>query len=200
MQDFLSQLYQQFLNTSIIEWFATISGFLCVYLAAKQNIWNWPTSIISVCLYLYIFYHAKLYGDSTLQLYFLGTAIYGWYYWNKRAKTDDKPISSLNSRQLFLTILSILIIATAIGYLLSQYTDTDVPYIDGFCTAVSLVAQFLMTRKVLENWILWVFVDICYVPLYLHKDLVLTAVLYIAFAIIAWNGYRDWRKTYLNFQ
>jgi len=198
--DYFLQLYQQFLNTSALEWIATISGFICVYLAAKQNIWNWPISIISVLTYLYIFYDNKLYGDSVLQIYFLSTAIYGWYYWNKRAHSDEKPISSFNSKQMVLTIFVILILAGFIGLALDHFTDTDVPYADGFCTATSFVAQFLMTRKVIQNWLLWVFVDICYIPLYLHKDLVLTSFLYLAFAIIAWRGYIDWRKTYRNFQ
>lgn len=198
--DYFLQLYQQFLNTSALEWIATISGFICVYLAAKQNIWNWPISIISVLTYLYIFYHNKLYGDSVLQIYFLSTAIYGWYYWNKRAHSDEKPISSFNSKQMVLTIFVILILAGFIGLALDHFTDTEVPYADGFCTATSFVAQFLMTRKVIQNWLLWVFVDICYIPLYLHKDLVLTSFLYLAFAIIAWRGYIDWRKTYRNFQ
>lgn len=198
--DIIQQLFNQFLMTSSLEWLATITGFLCVYLAAKQNIWNWPISIISVITYLYIFYHNKLYGDSVLQLYFLGTAIYGWYYWNKRAHSQEKPISSLSARQFFWTIIIIMAISGILGFVLDKFTDTDVPYADGFCTATSFVAQFLMTRKVLQNWLLWVFVDICYIPLYLHKDLVLTSFLYLAFAVIAWNGYRDWGKTFKNFQ
>ncbi len=200
MQDLLSQLFQQFLATSLLEWIATLSGFLCVYLAAKQNIWNWPISIISVLTYFYIFFHSKLYGDSVLQIYFLGTAIYGWYYWNKRAHSDEKPISSFNSKQMMITMVVIAVLSFLLGFVLDRWTNSDVPYADGFCTATSFVAQFLMTRKVLQNWLIWVFVDICYIPLYYHKDLLLTAVLYFAFAIIAWNGYRDWRKTYQNFQ
>ncbi len=200
MQDLLSQLFQQFLATSLLEWIATLSGFLCVYLAAKQNIWNWPISIISVLTYFYIFYHSKLYGDSVLQLYFLGTAIYGWYYWNKRSHSDEKPISSFNSKQMMMTMAVIAALSLLLGFALDRWTNSDVPYADGFCTATSFVAQFLMTRKVLQNWLIWVLVDICYIPLYYHKDLLLTAVLYFAFAIIAWNGYRDWRKTYQNFQ
>lgn len=200
MQDFLSSIYQQFLQTTLLEWIATISGFLCVYLAAKQNILNWPISIISVTLYLYIFYQSKLYGDSILQLYFLGTAIYGWYYWNKRNHSGEKPISSFNTQQMLVVFLIIICATGIIGYSLDRWTDSDVPYIDGFCTATSFVAQFMMTRKVVQNWLLWVFVDICYIPLYIHKNLILTAILYIAFAIIAWNGYRDWKKTYNNFQ
>lgn len=198
--DFFHQLYQQFLLTPSLEWVATISGFLCVYLAAKQNIWNWPISIISVLTYFYIFYHNKLYGDSILQLYFLSTAIYGWYYWNKRAHSHDKPISAFNSKQIMLTILVLVVLSTILGSALDKFTDTDVPYADGFCTATSFIAQFLMTRKVLQNWLIWIFVDICYIPLYFHKGLLLTAILYFGFAIIAWNGYRDWQKTYQKFQ
>jgi len=199
MQDFFQQIARQFAHTSWLEWLGTLTGFLCVYLAAKQNIWNWPISIISVASYAILFYDAKLYGDTVLQFYFLSTAVYGWYYWIKRKEEKKKPIVNANSNQLLLCCLAIFSLTISIGYLLDRKTNSDVPYIDAFCTSVSFVAQFLMTRKVLQNWLLWVFVDICYIPLYIHKDLMLTAVLYFVFAIIAWNGYRDWQKTYKNF-
>ena len=196
MPEFFTSIYQQFLATSALEWLATLSGFFCVYLAARQNILNWPISIISVCTYAYIFFHNKLYGDAVLQLYFLSTAIYGWYYWKAANHATGAVIKKFNRKQMLITLVATLVLALSLGSLLRSFTDTDVPYIDGLCTAISFVAQFLMTRKVLQNWLMWVFVDICYIPLYLHKDLLLTAVLYIAFTIIAWNGYRDWRKTY----
>ncbi|MFZ4863640.1 nicotinamide riboside transporter PnuC [Sphingobacterium sp. Mn56C] len=203
MYDILLSLYQHFLQTSILEWVATITGFLCVFLASKQNILNWPISIISVSIYLYIFYQNKLYGDAVLQLYFISTAIYGWYYWSRLEARADKPLSrpvlSLNVVQVVWTLSCIAVLGTLISLLL-QKTDTDVPYADGFCTAGSLVAQFLMSRKVLQNWLLWLGVNICYIPLYYHKGLYLTAILYVAFAFIAYQGYKDWRKSYLNFQ
>ena len=199
MQDFFQQIARQFAQTSWLEWLGTLTGFLCVYLAAKQNIWNWPISIISVASYAILFYNAKLYGDTVLQFYFLSTAVYGWYYWIRRKEEKKKPIVKASNGQLLLCLLAILILTLSIGYLLDSKTSSDVPYIDAFCTSVSFVAQFLMTRKVLQNWLLWVFVDICYIPLYIHKDLMLTAVLYLVFTLIAWNGYRDWQKTYKNF-
>jgi len=199
MQDFFQQIASQFAQTPWLEWLGTLTGFLCVYLAAKQNIWNWPISIISVGSYTILFYDAKLYGDTVLQFYFLSTAIYGWYYWIKRKEEKKKPIVKASGNQLLLCFLAIIVLTISIGYLLDSKTNSDVPYIDAFCTSVSFVAQFLMTRKILQNWLLWVFVDICYIPLYIHKDLMLTAVLYFVFAIIAWNGYRDWQKTYKNF-
>jgi len=186
----------QFSNTSLLEWVGTLSGFACVYLAAKQNILNWPVSIISVLAYAVLFFEYKLYGDSVLQLYFLGTAIYGWYYWHKRKEEHRKPIVSYSVRKMFLAFVATAILSGLLGLFLDYYTDTNVPYVDGFCTAMSFVAQFLMTRKVLQNWILWIVVDICYIPLYLYKDLALTAVLYFLFLILATIGYLDWRKTW----
>lgn len=196
MQDFFRQIANQFAQTTWLEWLGTITGFLCVYLAAKQHIWNWPMSIISVGSYAILFYDARLYGDTVLQFYFLATAIYGWYYWLKRKEEKKKPIVKASNQQLLLCVFAIILFTVTIGYLLDSKTNSDVPYIDACCTAISFVAQFLMTRKILQNWLLWVFVDICYIPLYIHKELMLTAVLYLAFAIIAWKGYRDWEKTY----
>ncbi len=197
---FQSTLWQavaeQFSQTSALEWFGTLTGFACVYLAAKQHILNWPISILSVIAYAVLFYDFHLYGDAVLQFYFLGTAVYGWYYWVKRKQEHDKPIVSFNFKELMLTCFSILILAALLGLFLDKFTDSTVPYIDGFCTSMSFVAQFLMTRKVLQNWILWVVVDICYVPLYIYKNLYLTAVLYILFLGLAAMGYFDWKKTW----
>jgi nicotinamide mononucleotide transporter len=193
---FWQPIVEQFRQTSILEWIGTLSGFACVYLAARQNILNWPVSIISVVAYTFLFFEYKLYGDAVLQLYFLGTAIYGWYYWLKRKEEHKKPIVSLNSKKITLAILAIIVLSVLLGLFLDHFTDTNVPYADGFCTATSFVAQFLMTRKVLQNWILWIIVDICYIPLYLYKDLTLTALLYFLFLILATMGYFDWRKTW----
>ena len=199
MQDFLTPLFEQFKQTTYPEWLATITGLTCIYLAAKENIWNWPIGIINVCCFAYIFIQNKIYGDALLQAYFLSTCIYGWYYWNKRAHTDEKPIVSLKPKGWLLTILAVLLLGSIFGLLLDKYTDSDVAYPDGFCVATSLVAQFLMTRKILENWLLWVFVDICYIPLFFYKGLLLTTILFIIYTFLAWNGYRSWKRTYDKF-
>jgi len=193
---FLQSVLNQFQNTSWLEWVGTISGFICIYLAAKENIWNWPISIISVLAYSFIFFESKLYGDAALQLYFLFTAFYGWYFWLRKKATHEKPVESLKIKHWLLIVPGIALLTVLLGLFLKTYTDTDVPYIDGFCTAMSFAAQLLMTRKVLQNWIIWIVVDICYVPLYLHKQLSLTALLYFVLIILAFIGYLDWRKTY----
>lgn len=193
---FFEALITQFHQTSGLEWVGTISGFICIYLAAKENIWNWPVSIISVVAYSFVFYEHQLYGDTGLQLYFLATAFYGWYFWLRKKKADNKPIVRLTGRQWLLTGAAIVLLTFLLSFYLKKYTDTDVPYADAFCTAMSFTAQLLMTRKILQNWILWIIVDICYVPLYFHKHLALTAVLYFVLIILAFTGYLDWKKTY----
>jgi nicotinamide mononucleotide transporter len=185
----------QFQQTTWLEWLGTVSGFLCVYLAAKEHILNWPVAIISIIAYMVLFFQYKLYGDSALQLYFLITSIYGWYYWAKNRQGQEKPIVTLTKKEVALTTLSIIILSVLMGLFLDNYTDTNVPFADGFCTAMSFVAQIFLTRKILQNWILWIIVDICYIPLYLYKNLYLTSLLYALFLGLAVLGYINWEKT-----
>lgn len=194
---FRELIVNQLANTTWLEWVGTISGFACVYLAARQNIWNWPVAIISVIAYGILFYDYQLYGDAFLQLYFMVTSFYGWYFWTVRKKeSDQKPVVTLKGKQLFMVGLTGILLTGLLGWFLDNYTDSNVPYVDGFCTALSFIAQFLMTRKVLQNWILWIIVDICYVPLYIYKELMLTAVLYTLFLALAVMGYMQWKKVY----
>jgi len=196
MQMFLRFLADQFTHTTALEWTAVISGFLCIYLAAKESIWNWPISIISVGAYGVLFYREAMYGDMTLQAYFLGTAFYGWYFWLSKKTEQDKPILRLKGKQWIAVVFTIPLLCLPLGWFMEHYTNSNVPYADGFCTAVSFIAQFLLTRKIMENWLLWVFVNICYIPLFVYKNLSLSAVLYMVLVVIAYRGYLDWRKTY----
>jgi len=193
---FWELIINQLAATTLLEWIGTASGFACVYLAARQNIWNWPIAIISVIAYSILFYEYQLYGDAVLQIYFMATSVYGWYYWIKRKESDKKPIAKLSNTGILKVVMGGIMLTFLMGWFLDNYTDTNVPYADGFCTAISFIAQFLMTRKILQNWILWIVVDICYVPLYLYKDLMLTAILYTLFLALAVMGYLEWKKTY----
>lgn len=173
-----------------------VTAFICIYLAAKQHILNWPISIFSVLAYAILFYEGKLYGEMALQGYYLFTAIYGWYYWLKRKHDHQKPVVRFSLAEMAYAILLIFIFSVLLGLFLHRFTDTDVAYVDGALASISFVAQFLMTRKVLQNWILWVVVDILYIPLFIYKDFMLTAILYAILAVIAWKGYVDWRKSW----
>lgn len=193
---FIQFFISQFEHTSWPEWIGVASGLICIYLAAKENVLSWPISIISVIAYAWVFFAAKMYGDMSLQFYFLATAFYGWYFWIKKKTVADKPISTLKPGDWLYVALAVIILTGLLGLFLKHFTDTDVPYADGFCTAMSFVAQILLTRKVLQNWIIWIVVDICYIPLYIYKHLNLSAVFYAILVIIALKGYLDWRKHY----
>lgn len=193
---FFDFLADQFLQTSVLEWFAVVTGFICIYLAAKESIWNWPISIVSVVCYGFLFFREAMYGDMTLQIYFLFTAFYGWYFWFSKKEEIHKPITLLKKEGWLLAILFIIALSFLLGWFMANFTNSTVPYADGFCTSISFVAQILLTRKVLQNWLLWVFANICYVPLFIYKHLNLSAILYFVLIIIAYKGYLDWRKTY----
>jgi nicotinamide mononucleotide transporter len=182
-------------SQSLLEISGVISGILCVYLAARNNIWSWPLAIISVSLYIFIFYDAKLYADAGLQVYFLITNIYGWYFWSRKSEKDDKvSVSFANRKLILLSLIAIVIFTLLLGTFLYKGTDAAFPFIDSFCTACSLVAQLFLARKIIENWLIWIFVDIIYVGVYLIKDLHLTAGMYALYILIAAMGYINWRK------
>lgn len=193
---FFQLITDQFKHTTWPEWVGVISGFICIYLATKENILSWPISIISVVAYGWVFYAARMYGDMSLQFYFLFTAFYGWYFWIRKKQGDDKPIATLPAKSWWLVIGSVIVLSILLGLFLDRFTDTDVPYEDGLCTAMSFVAQIMLTRKILQNWILWIIVDICYIPLYIYKNLNLSAIFYAFLVAIAIKGYLDWRRTY----
>jgi nicotinamide mononucleotide transporter len=179
---------------SLLEVVAVISGLLCVYLAAKNKIWNWPFAIISVSIYGFIFYHNHLFADMGLQFYFLIINIYGWYFWSHKPATEQKtPVALITKQQVWLSAGAIILFTVMLGSVL-KYTPASYPYLDSFCAACSIVAQFFMARKVVENWLLWVFVDIVYVGIYVAKGLHLTAGMYGVYVFIALIGYFDWKR------
>ncbi len=170
------------------------TGLLCVYLAAKNIIWNWPLAIVSVCFYAYIFFEKHLFADAGLQIYLLAMNIYGWYHWSKRSPADNlAPVVSINRLQLIVAVSGVTAVTIFLGSVL-RYTTASYPYLDSFCAACSVVAQVLLARKVLENWLIWVFVNAIYVVIYLFKDLHLTALMYGIYIPIVIAGYINWKK------
>jgi nicotinamide mononucleotide transporter len=192
----LSEAFTQWLQTqTLLETVGVISGILCVWLAAKNNTWNWPIAIISVSAYIFIFLEAKLYADMGLQVYFMGMNIYGWYYWSRKPSDAAKvPVKTISKKEILFAAFGVALFTALLGFFLFKQTDASFPFIDSFCTACSLVAQLLMARKVVENWLIWIFVDIIYVGVYLAKDLHLTAGMYALYIFIALTGYLAWRK------
>jgi len=183
-------------HQTLLEVIGFITGLLCVALAAMNNIWNWPFAIVSVTVYIFIFYDARLFADMGLQFYFFAMNVYGWYYWSRKPSSEKKtPVARITKKEVLLSAAAIVISTFILGTVL-KYTTASYPYLDSFCTACSLVAQVFLARKVLENWLIWIFVDIIYVGVYIFKDLHLTAVMYGVYVFIALAGYIDWKREY----
>jgi len=181
---------------SSIEIVAAVFGVISVFLSVRQNIWSWPTAIVNVGLYIIVFYNSKLYADTGLQVIYVVLNAYGWYHWLYGGKNRTELSVSRTSARLWLLLVALGATGTAlIGTLLSQKTDAALPYIDAATTSTSLVAQWMMTRKLVENWIIWVAVDVVYIGMYIYKSLFVTAVLYLIFLILSAMGYVQWRRS-----
>ena len=127
---------------SLLETIGVITGILCVYLAAKNNIWNWPIAIVSVGIYIVIFLEAKLYADTGLQVYFLAMNVYGWWFWSRKPADAPKvSVKRISKTEILLSLLGIAVFTALIGFFLYHKTEASFPFVDSFCTACSLVAQ-----------------------------------------------------------
>jgi len=183
------------LTTTPLELVSFALAVLTVWLNIRQNHWAWLFSILSSLLYAAVFADARLYGDAGLQFVFVAVSVWGWSQW-LRGGEDHRPlqVSRLAARGWIAMAMSWLAGWLLLSWFLQRYTDTDVPHMDGFLTAGSLVGQFLLSRKKLENWLVWIAVDVLYVGLYLYKHLTLTAILYALFVLMAAAGWRSWRR------
>lgn len=196
--DIINSLKQFIFGTGVLEWCGVFTGILCVWLAAKNNIWNWPIAIVSVLIYIFIFFESKLYADMGLQFYFFATNIYGWYYWSKQKDNPakERPIAIITTKEILFSIVAVIVFTLGLGFFLHKNTDASFPFIDSFCTACSLIAQVFLARRILQNWLIWIFVDVIYVGVYFSKDLYATGLMYALYVFIATMGYLDWRKIY----
>ena len=178
-------------NWSIIESVAVLFSVVYVILAAKENIWCWAAAIISVSLYVYIFYTVQLYPETGLQIFYFIMAIVGYYMWNKQDKERIKEWSEVRH---LLIILVGAIFTFFMGFYFSTYTDSQMPIIDSFTTVFSIIATYMVIKKVLGKWLYWIVIDADSVYIYFNRDLHLTSLLFMAYTIIAVFGYFAWMK------
>lgn len=184
------------LATTPIELLSFVLSVVTVLLNIRQNHWAWLFAILSSATYGVVFYGARLYGDMALQLVFISVSFWGWHQWLHGGSSHDKlAVTDLDKRGVAFAALGWLAGFVLLAWFLRTYTDTDVPGMDGFLTAGSLVGQFLLSRKKVENWHVWIIVDVVYVALYIHKNLMLTAILYGMFVLMAIAGLFAWRKS-----
>ena len=174
---------------------AMCTGFLNTYLAARANIWNWLFGIITVTLFFIIFMHAKLYADMGSQVVFFLLQLYGIYQWRYGGKNKTTLSITYTPRHAWmLACLSFTTLFIGLVYLLQHFTDSTTIYLDASTTALSLVAQWMMGRKWVENWLLWVLMDVIALKMYIAKHLYLTCILFFVLLIQSIKGYFIWKK------
>jgi nicotinamide mononucleotide transporter len=157
--------------------------------------WGWPLAVISSLMYVAVFWRSRLYGDASLQIFFAVVAGWGWYQWLRGVRPDGSAlhVARLGPTGLARMVLACALLWPATGLFLKTFTDTDVPWWDGFTTALSVVGQFLLGRKYIENWLVWIVVNVVSVGLFIYKGLWLTTLLYAVFILLSVVGYRAWK-------
>lgn len=183
-----------FLGWSGLEWLANIVYTASVILAARNSIHTWWTGIIGCLLFAVVFYNARLYADTTLMLIFIGASVTGWWQWRRGAQGDPLPVSSVRPALLTLYVVPALLITLGYGALLHRFTDAYAPFWDSAVLGCSLLAQFLLLRRKLESWLVWMLVNVIAIPLYFSRDLTVTAVVYCGYLINAGVGWWYWRR------
>ena len=182
-------------TVSGIEIIAVLLGLINITLIVLRSIWNYPVGMVMVALYAQIFFGAKLYSDALLQIFFFVVQIYGWWYWLRgKSQAGDVVVEALSWRARGMWAIG-LIVATALwGWMMDSQTDAHFPWWDGGIAMMSVAAQLLMSRRYLENWVLWILVDILAVGLYWVKDLKLTSALYVVFLALSIWGFEEWMR------
>lgn len=190
--------YQEYSTINIfLEATAIIFGLMSVWFSKKNNIWVYPTGIVSTVIFVYLLYNWNLLGDMLINAYYFTMSIYGWYYWTRKSGlTDLNPISQMSQwefRRAAALFVSALCFVFVIYKLFDKWNNC-IAYIDTLTTAIFFVGMWLMARRKIENWLFWIVGDLISIPLYYVKGYSLTSIQYLIFTIVAVAGYYAWKK------
>ncbi len=194
----------------ILEIIGTLVGLLYLWLEYRASIYLWIAGIIMPAIYIFVYYDAGLYADFGINIYYLGAAIYGWMMWRygtflrrkilrkETVQQEELPITRMPLGYLLPLIAVFIVTLLGIAYILINFTDSNVPWLDSFTTALSIVGMWMLARKYVEQWWAWIAVDAVSTGLYIYKGLDFTAALYGLYTIIAIFGYFKWKKMMVN--
>lgn len=179
---------------------AVVFAIAYLLLALKQSLWCWYAALASSTIYLFLFWDVNLLMESALQIYYVAMAVFGWYQWKYRVKPDSNDeISGIHCwtiTQHLLAIGSVVLLSVFSGYFLSNHTSAALPYLDSFTTWGAVLTTWMVTRKVLENWIYWIVIDSLSIYLCIDRGLYLTALLLTAYLVICVYGWQQWYRQY----
>jgi len=179
-----------------LEAVAVFFGLASVFYSMKENILVFPTGIVSTLIYVWICLQVKLYADMGINAYYFIMSIYGWYIWSRPKPGAEKvPVTWLDKKGIMASLGLFLASYAVLYVVLANFTDSDVPYWDSFTTSSAFVGMWLMAKKKVENWIVWIITDLVSVPLYLYKGLLLTSFQFLVFTVLAVLGLIAWIKS-----
>ena len=187
----------KWLSGNYVELLGAILGIIYIFFSIRQSILTWPVGLLTSLLYVWVFFVSKLYADMGLQMYYVVISIYGWYEWLRGNQTNHSEPIRISRLSLKLgAILSVisLVIFFLIWFVLKNYTDSTVPIADSLATALSIVATWMLARKILEHWLVWIFVDAFSAGLFWYKDLLPTVFLFVVYTVMAFIGYGEWKR------
>jgi nicotinamide mononucleotide transporter len=195
--EFLFGVYKDYPTIDIVlETLGFVFGVASVVYSVRGNILVYPTGIISTGIYVYLLLKFGLYGDMSINAYYFGMSIYGWYFWSRGGNDEDKqiPISWASKKENLIGAGIGIASAVAIFFILDNFTDSTVPLIDAITTSLFFIGMWFMARKNVENWIYWIIGDLISIPLYHYKGLPLTSIQYVIFLVLAIMGFFAWKS------
>jgi len=196
--EFLSSVASYFIS-SPPELIGAASGLLCVWLIIRENIWNWPVGLAYALVSLLVFYNARLYSDLVLHVFYVFMNGYGWYYWLRgagaRGSEGRLVVARLSTRSTSLLGVATVIGIIAMGWLFDYYTDADLAYWDSTTTVMSFEAMWMAAHKYIENWLVWLVVDVLATGIYIFKGIWPYAVLYGLYIPMAVWGWMAWSRS-----
>jgi nicotinamide mononucleotide transporter len=172
-----------------------VTGAWCVWLVGRQSAWNWPIGIANNAVWILLFATAGLFADSGLQVVYIGLAVWGWHNWVRGRVGETLPVAGTSFAEWRWLAGAGIVGTVALTVLLDTATSSTVPFWDAVTTALSLLATWGQAKKRWESWLLWIAADLIYIPLYLHKGLTLTALLYVGFLLLCVRGLLAWRRS-----
>lgn len=186
-----------YLQANWIELLGSVLSIIYLYLSIKQKASLWIFGFLCSALYVVVFFQSKFYADMSLQFYYLGVSVFGWISWKagKQENRKELPVKRTTPLSGAIILIIALVLYFLYYFILSEYTDSPLPKADSFTTALSIVATWMLARKMIEHWWLWIIVDSVSAGLYFYKALYPTAILFVIYTIMAIIGYRQWKKS-----
>ena len=182
-----------------VEIVGALAGFVYIFFEIKVSKWMWPIGLLTSVFYVLVFYNSKFYADMSLQFYYIVISIVGWYWWLKGGREGGElEISNLKKNLAYKLLAASILIFGLIAYVLIEFTDSPLPYWDALTTSLSIVATWMLARKMIEQWLLWIFIDLVSMALYIYKGLYPTSLLFLIYSVLAIVGYIQWKKELKN--